>query len=132
MRKPLKKRIVWTQSVLWALVVLLLLVELAVAGGTWRSVLAATLLGVGVAIEHQVLWARWRRAEIELAMTRRMPYGRAATITLLAGQDLRPGQLVVINDRGFAVVPERPIPPPARAGWVRGFVGDDTEVELDV
>jgi len=144
----MQRRIVWLETVGALAVVAVALAVAVVAHPMWVRVIGAAIAGVVSVLEHDRLWRRWRVAELELLAIpehRRMRRRDSADpkIALLAGEDLRCGEIVVVNNSGFVIRPERfqgyghqpkPLPPPARPGWITGFVGDEneSEVELDV
>lgn len=142
----MQRRIVWLSTMGALAGVVLALAVAVVAAPMWVRAIGAVSAGAIAVLEHGWLWARWRRAELELLTSRdaardRRRRGEDPRIALLAGEDFQCGELVVVNDRGFVIRPERfqgwgarpkPLPPPAHPTWVTGFVGDESELEVDL
>jgi len=122
MRKKSKKQIIWE----WAAPSVLILaaalsVEISHLGQAWWCY-PLDMLGWGIIGRGFFgAWRRWRRAEIELISQRVLPQKYSTRISLLTGEDLACGTPVVVNDRGFVVVPDKlPYPhqrtPPGSGG----------------
>lgn len=141
----LSRKIVWPGNIAALFVVALALAVAVTAQPFLARALAGAVAIACVVMEHVRLWGRWRRAEVELlyneaARRERHRHREDPRIALLAGEDFQCGEVVVVSNSGYVIKPERfqgwnvppkPIPPPAQAHWTTGFVGDESELEVD-
>lgn len=133
MEKRTNAIIVWEWAVPLLLIVLSAgLVEVGhLLPAWWRWLVIASGWATLWSI-YAATWRRWRRCEVDRVQRERLPRGHAPSITLIAGEDLACGQVLVVNDRGFAVAPEHPFPPPGNPGRFIGRVGDDGDLMIDL